>query len=173
VAQPTPAPPADRSDRTAESSFVSGKPPAPRITSETKDEPMTHTTTTENSERAVQAVMEAVSAAWADNDVDAFVAHYADDATAVLPGFALLSKPVIRAAMAAAFAGPLKATRRLHRVQGTRFLDDATAIVISRSVTVPGGEDEPPADRWSIATWVLSNHSGRWLIRAYHDCPAA
>jgi hypothetical protein len=54
-----------------------------------------------------------------------------------------------------------------------RFLDDATAVLISRSVTVTAGEDEPPGDRWSITTWVLSDHSGRWPIEAYHDCPAA
>ena len=135
--------------------------------------PLTSATVQDADEHAVRAVIDAVSAAWADNDVAAFVAHYADDATAVLPGFALLSKAVIRTAMAAAFADQLKGTRRIHRVQGVRFLDNATAIVISRSVTVRTHENEPPADRWSIATWVLSGRSGRWLIEAYHDCPAA
>jgi uncharacterized protein (TIGR02246 family) len=130
-------------------------------------------TTTTTPETAVRAVIDAVSAAWADNDVTAFIDCYADDATAVLPGFALLSRAVIGTAMAAAFADQLKGTRRVHRVQGVRFLDDATAIVITRSVTVPAGGAEPPADRWSIATWVLSGRSGRWLIEAYHDCPAA
>ncbi|MGC4880527.1 SgcJ/EcaC family oxidoreductase [Micromonospora sp. DT43] len=130
-------------------------------------------TSQDTAERAVQAVIDSVSAAWVDNDVDAFVAHYADDATAVLPGVALLSRAVIRTAMAAAFADQLRGTRRVHRVQGVRFLDDVTAIVISRSVTVDAGEDEPGADGWSIATWILSNRSGRWLVEAYHDCPAA
>jgi uncharacterized protein (TIGR02246 family) len=134
---------------------------------------MTSTMKQNTDEPAVRAVIDAVSAAWADNDVAAFVAHYADDATAVLPGFALLSKAVIRTAMAAAFAGQLKGTRRVHRVQGVRFLGDATAIVISRSATVSAAETEPAADRWSVATWVLSDRSGRWLIEAYHDCPAA
>jgi uncharacterized protein (TIGR02246 family) len=134
---------------------------------------MTSTTKQNTDEPAVRAVIDAVSAAWADNDVAAFVAHYADDATAVLPGFALLSKADIRSAMAAAFADQLKGTRRVHRVQDVRFLGDATAIVISRSATVSAVETEPAADRWSIATWVLSDRSGRWLIEAYHDCPAA
>lgn len=134
---------------------------------------MTSTTTQDTDEHAVRALIDAVSAAWADNDVAAFVAHYADDATAVLPGLALLSKAVIRTAMAAAFADQLVGTRRIHRVQDVRFLDNATAIVISRSVTVRAGENEPPADHWSIATWVLSDRTGRWLIGAYHDCPAA
>ncbi|MEU4339126.1 SgcJ/EcaC family oxidoreductase [Micromonospora lupini] len=134
---------------------------------------MSSTTTQDTAEQAVRAVIDSVSAAWVDNDVDAFVAHYADDATAVLPGVALLSRAVIRTAMAAAFADQLKGSRRVHRVQGVRFLDDVTAIVISRSVTVDVGENEPGGDRWSVATWVLSGRSGRWLIEAYHDCPAA
>jgi uncharacterized protein (TIGR02246 family) len=134
---------------------------------------MTSTTSQDTAELSVRAVIDAVSAAWVDNDVAAFVAHYADEATAVLPGVALLSRAVIGTAMAAAFADQLRGTRRVHRVQGVRFLDHITAIVISRSVTVARGENEPADDRWSIATWVLSGRSGRWLIEAYHDCPAA
>jgi len=124
-------------------------------------------------ERAVYAVVEAVSGAWADNDATAFVDHYAEDATAILPGFALRNRADIRTNMAAAFTAQLKGSRRIHQVQSVRFLGDATAIVISRSSTVFPGESEPPADRWSLATWVLSQRSGRWLIEAYHDCPAS
>ncbi|HEY0535980.1 MAG TPA: SgcJ/EcaC family oxidoreductase [Actinoplanes sp.] len=116
---------------------------------------------------AVRAVIGSAAEAWAANDVEAFVGHYAEEATAILPGFALLGRAAIRTAMGAAFAGPLKGTRRIHQVQGVRFLDDTTALVTTRSST------EPPADQWSIATWVLSARSGRWLIEAYHDCPAA
>ena len=124
-------------------------------------------------ERAVHAVVEAVSGAWADNDVTAFVGRYAEDATAILPGVALRNRADIRTAMAAAFAAQLKGSRRVHQVQSVRFPADRTAIVISRSGTVFPGETEPPADRWSLATWVLSQRSGHWLIEAYHDCPAS
>jgi uncharacterized protein (TIGR02246 family) len=124
-------------------------------------------------ERAVRAVVDAVSGAWADNDVTAFVDHYAEDATAILPGFALRNRADIRINMGAAFTAQLKGSRRIHQVQSVRFPGDATAIVISRSSTVFPRETEPAADRWSLATWVLSQHSGRWLIEAYHDCPAA
>jgi uncharacterized protein (TIGR02246 family) len=123
-------------------------------------------------ERAVRAVVNAVSGAWADNDATAFVEHYAENATAILPGFALRNRADIQTNMAKAFAAQLKGSRRIHQVQSVRFPADATAIVISRSSTVFPGETEPPADRWSLATWVLSQHSGRWLIEAYHDCPA-
>lgn len=147
------------------------------------------------SEQEVRAVIDAVSTAWADNDVTAFVDHYADEATAILPGFSLLSRAVLRTAMAAAFEQQLKGSRRVHQVQSVRFLDDTTAVVISRSATVfPSSSDipgssgslgssgspgssgfpafpEPAPDGWSMATWVFSGRSGRWLIEAYHDCP--
>jgi uncharacterized protein (TIGR02246 family) len=129
----------------------------------------------EGDERAVRAVIDAVSGAWADNDAAAFVGHYAEEATAILPGYALRDRSDIRTAMTQAFAGQLKGSRRIHQVQSVRFLGDATAtaIVISQSGTLFPGEAEPPANRWSLATWTLSKHSGRWLIEAYHDCPAA
>jgi uncharacterized protein (TIGR02246 family) len=121
----------------------------------------------------VRAVIEAVSRAWADGDAEDFVEHYADEATAILPGFTLLGGAVIRTAMAEAFAGPLKDTRRIHEVRSARFLDDVTAIVITRSATVPATAAEPPSGGWSTATWTLSGRSGRWLVEAYHDCPAS
>jgi uncharacterized protein (TIGR02246 family) len=120
----------------------------------------------------VSAVVEAVTNAWAANDAPGFVQHYSEDATAILPGFHLRNKTEIRTAMADAFAGPLKGSRRRHEVQTVRHLDDDTAIVISQSSTLFPGEAEPPAERWSLATWVLSRRTGQWLIEAYHDCPA-
>jgi uncharacterized protein (TIGR02246 family) len=121
---------------------------------------------------AVRAVFDAVSSAWAGSDADAFVEWYTEDATAILPGYYLPGKANIRASMADAFAGPLNGSRRIHVLQSVRFLDDDTAIVISKSSTLFPGEAEPPAERWALATWVLSKHAGRWLIEAYHDCPA-
>ncbi|MCW2889850.1 MAG: hypothetical protein JWL58_6712 [Streptosporangiaceae bacterium] len=123
-------------------------------------------------ERALRAVFDAVSRAWADNDADLFVQSYTDDATAILPGYHLPSRTDIRASMAAAFTGPLKGSRRIHMVQNVRFLNDDIAIVISRSGTQFPGEAEPAPEQWALATWVLARHAGKWLIEAYHDCPA-
>jgi uncharacterized protein (TIGR02246 family) len=122
---------------------------------------------------AVRAVFDAVTHAWADNDADAFVEWYSDAATAILPGYLLRGKAGVRASMAEAFAGPLKGSQRIHAVQSMRLLGDDTAIVISRSGTLFPGEAEPPADRWAFATWLLSRQDGRWLVEAYHDCPAS
>jgi uncharacterized protein (TIGR02246 family) len=123
-------------------------------------------------ERAVRAVFDATSMAWADGDADAFVEAYAENATVILPGVHLRGKADIRASMGDAFAGPLKDSRRIHAVRDVRFLGDEVAIVITASVTALPGEADPPAERREMATWVLSKGDGRWLVEGYHSCPA-
>jgi uncharacterized protein (TIGR02246 family) len=120
-------------------------------------------------EAGVRAVFDAVMAAWADNDADDFAARYTETATVVLPGFHLPGRAAIHSAMAEAFGGPLKGSRRIHEIQSIRFPADHIAIVISRSATVPPDEAAPAT--WSLATWVLTDHPGHWQIEAYHDCP--
>jgi uncharacterized protein (TIGR02246 family) len=126
---------------------------------------------------AIRAVFDEVATAWEKGDTDAFVARYADDATAILPGFYLPGKDAIRTSMAAAFAGGLKGSRRIHEIRSIRHLGDGTAIVITDSTTLfPGeggvrGEARPGAEQRERATWVLSGRDGRWLIEAYHGCP--
>jgi uncharacterized protein (TIGR02246 family) len=119
----------------------------------------------------LRTVFEAVMQAWREGDATAFSAHYASEATVILPGIHLRGSAVIQASMAEAFAGPLKDTRRIHQVEHIRFLDDTTALVTTRSGTTLPGEPEPAADRWSLATWVLSRSTGPWLVEAYHDSP--
>ena len=121
---------------------------------------------------AIRAVFTQTSRAWADGDGEAFAAWYASDATVILPGVYLPGQDAIREAMAAAFAGPLKNTRRSHQVRSIRFTSPGTAIVITNSVTVPPGEPQPTAQQRERATWVLSRSEGRWLIHAYHSSPA-
>jgi uncharacterized protein (TIGR02246 family) len=127
---------------------------------------------TRTDERAVLAVFDATSRAWAKGDADAFAGWYGDKATVILPGVRLSGKTAVLAGMADAFALPLKGSKRVHEAQDVRFLGADTAIVVTRSVTVFSGETEPPAERWELATWTLSRSSGGWLIEAYHSCPA-
>ena len=88
---------------------------------------------------AIRAVFAQTSRAWADGDGEAFAAWYAPDATVILPGVYLPGQDAIREAMAAAFAGPLKNTRRSHQVRSIRFTSPGTAIVITDSVTRAAG----------------------------------
>lgn len=89
----------------------------------------------------------------------------------IFPGTWLRGKAGIRAAMADAFAGPLKNTKRVHKVQSVRFLGEDAAAVVTRSATVFPGEADPAAKRWELATWALSWQDGRWIVEADHSCP--
>jgi uncharacterized protein (TIGR02246 family) len=126
----------------------------------------------ETDERAVAAVFEETSRAWADGDAGAFTRWYAEGATVILPGVHLRDRAEVRAAMGAAFADPLKDSERIHAVQSVRFLGTDVAVVVTRSATRFPGETEAPAERWELATWTLSRNDGQWLIEAYHSCPA-
>jgi uncharacterized protein (TIGR02246 family) len=119
---------------------------------------------------AVRAVLDRVYAAWAKNDADAFVASYAADATALLPGSYLQDKEAIRATMAVAFAGPLKGSRGVNKIQSIRFPSAGTAIVISKGAVVLAGEAEPRAENRALETWVLSRQDGTWRVQAFHNC---
>lgn len=124
-------------------------------------------------EQAVLATFEATSKAWADGDAEAFVAWYADDASVILPGFSLDGRADINGSMAAAFAGPLNGSRRVHDARSMRFLGAGTVIVVTASETVFPGEDSAPAERRDLATWVLTRRDGQWLVRSYHSCLAS
>jgi uncharacterized protein (TIGR02246 family) len=129
------------------------------------------TATLSENDTAVRAVFTEVSRAWADGDAEAFADWCADGASAVLPGVRLQDRDAIRSAMAAAFAGSLRGSRRIHEVRRIRFLGDGTAIALTDSATVFPGEAEVPSERREWATWVLARHGDRWLIEAYHGCP--
>jgi len=127
---------------------------------------------TDTKDREVLAVIDSLYQAWADNDADAFVASYTEDATSILPGDYNASRAAVRDRMAAGFAGPLKGSQVRDEVQSVRHLGADAAIVVSRSAVLMAGETEAPDDRWVMATWTLTRRNGRWLLAAYHNCPA-
>jgi uncharacterized protein (TIGR02246 family) len=127
---------------------------------------------TDTKDREILAVLDGIYKAWADNDADAFVASYTEDATSILPGSYSAGRAATRDRMAAGFAGPLKGSQVRDEVQSVRHLGTDAAIVVTRSAVVMAGETEAPGDRWVIATWTLTRRNGRWLLAAYHNCPA-
>ena len=123
-------------------------------------------------EGAVRETLRGIYDAWAANDADAFAASYVEDATVVLPGVYKDGKNEVRNYMAAAFDGPLKGSQGIDEPQNVRFLDDNTAVVVSEAGILMAGESELPDERRVRATWVLSRQDGKWLVSAYHNCPA-
>ena len=132
---------------------------------------MTSNPTRANDDSAVAAVLDEVYAAWAAGDADAFVAPYAEHATAVLPGSYLQDKEAIRTTMAEGFTGPLRGSKGLHQVQSIRFPGADTAIVISKGGIVYAGQTGTAAETRSVETWVLSRQDGTWRIEAFHNSP--
>ena len=126
----------------------------------------------EQAHEAVLATFKTMSDAWALMDAAQFAACYADDATVIGPGICLRGKDDISGSMAAAFAGPLKRSRRPHSAQSVRFLSGDTAVVVTESATIFPGEAEAPPDRQHLVTWILTRHDGQWLVEANHICPA-
>ena len=128
---------------------------------------------TDADRRAVLAVIQAGYAAWEANDADAFVAVYLDDATVVQPGIHKKNRHEIRTTMAAAFEGPLKGSRVIDTPQDVRFVNDETAIVVSKGGIVFPGETTCPSDRMVRATWVVTKRDGHCLVAAYHNSPVS
>ncbi|WP_241844454.1 YybH family protein [Kitasatospora sp. CB01950] len=116
---------------------------------------------------AIDAVLDATYRAWEANDADAFVAHYTEDATAVLPGSLRDGREAIRAAMAQGFSGPLKGSSTWNRRLGIHFLgdsdsdsdsdsdNDCAAIVVGESgILFAGGAKSPrPAGSTPPGSW--------------------
>jgi uncharacterized protein (TIGR02246 family) len=122
-------------------------------------------------DRAVRAVLDEVYAAWAANDADAFVAPYAETATAVLPGTYLPDRQAIRATMATLFAGELNGSKGLHEVQTIRFVGTDVAVVISKGAMLLTGQTEPDAANRALETWVLPRQAATWRVQAFCNCP--
>lgn len=122
-------------------------------------------------DRQVRAVLDEVDAAWAANDADAFVAPYAETATAVLPGTYLPDRQAIRAAMATLFAGTLNSSKGLHEVQTIRLVGANVAVVISKGAMLLAGQTKPDAANRALETRVLSRQAGTWRAQAFCNCP--
>jgi uncharacterized protein (TIGR02246 family) len=124
-------------------------------------------------ESDVLATIDAVYAAWAANDADAFVAGYAADATATLPGVRLPNREAIRASMVDTFATSLQGSRAHYRPEQVRFPTLDTAVVTATSVIQFAGQDRPAEETRALDTWALARHDGRWQVESFHSSPAA
>ncbi|WP_028058920.1 SgcJ/EcaC family oxidoreductase [Candidatus Solirubrobacter pratensis] len=120
----------------------------------------------------VRALFTEIYAAWSDNDADAFATFYREDATVVMPGVRHIGRSAIRDSMAAGFEGRLKGSSAVDEPVDLRFVDEDTAIVISKAGILMAGEADVPAEREVNATWVLTKQDEGWLVAAYANAPA-
>jgi uncharacterized protein (TIGR02246 family) len=142
----------------------------PEVRDEMSTKEMTTSEATLEDDRAVRAVLDGVYDAWALNDPDAFVAGYAEGATAIHTGAFMPSRAAIREVMAAVFLGPLEGSRGEHEVQEVRFVGADTAIVISRGSVVMAGQTSAAPESRTLDSWVLSRLGGTWRVEAFHNC---
>jgi uncharacterized protein (TIGR02246 family) len=96
-------------------------------------------------EAAIRAVLDALYAAWAAGDADAFVAEYTPDATSILPGSLREGREAVRENMRHGFAGPLAGTTTVDRWRSLRFVGRDGAIVVSESGVLFSGQSRFPA----------------------------
>lgn len=121
---------------------------------------------------AINAMLGEMYRGWADNDADAFVKFYKDDATAILPGSLRDGKKVIRDLMAAGFEGPLRGSSTVNKQLSLRFLGENGAVATEEAGILFAGETTVPDDRKIYATWTFEKCEGRWMVAAYHNSPA-
>lgn len=134
---------------------------------------MTQTTPeTATETAAVHALLDQLSAAWAENDAKKFAELFAPEGTVVLPGDVLLDgRAHIEGFMTQAYQGPYKGTGVTGRALVTHFHDENTAVMITEGGVLAPGETEPAPQRAIRATWVCLKRDGRWLLAAYQNSP--
>jgi uncharacterized protein (TIGR02246 family) len=132
-------------------------------------------TTNEATARAGAAAVGAIdriTAAWANNDADAFAAVFTDDATLVLPGDVhLVGREQIRSFMRNGYSGPFKGTRVTGRPLSLRRVTDEVMVVTTEGGVLHAGESDVSAQRAIRASWILARQGDEWLITAYHNSP--
>jgi uncharacterized protein (TIGR02246 family) len=122
-------------------------------------------------EAGVRHTLDAVYAAWAANDADAFVERYEADATVTMAGAYRANRDQIRDHMAAGFAGPLKGSTVIDEVVGIHYPSDDVAVVVSESGIILAGTDSVAPERMVRATWTLRHRDAGWMVTAYASSP--
>jgi uncharacterized protein (TIGR02246 family) len=124
---------------------------------------------------SVQDTLTRLAAAWNDGDAGAYADLFTPDATYVIfDGTVVSGRAAIEEGHRALFAGPLRGFRMEPPTAAVpvRYLGADVAHVLATGGTRPPGQEETPADRASVVSFVLVRGEDGWKIAAFQNTRA-
>jgi uncharacterized protein (TIGR02246 family) len=124
---------------------------------------------------SVEDTLTRLAAAWNDGDATAYADLFTPDATYVIfDGTVTRGRAAIEEGHRALFAGPLRGFRMDPPTAAVpiRYLTPDTAHVLVTGGTRPPGQEEVPADRASVVSFVLVRAGADWKIAAFQNTRA-
>ncbi|MFC9892996.1 SgcJ/EcaC family oxidoreductase [Nocardia sp. NPDC127579] len=116
---------------------------------------------------AIRAVFDAMYAAWASGDADAYGALFTEDATyTAFFGAQYRGRADIVESHRALLRTFLKGTELAGELVDIRLVTPDVAVVIGRGDTYKGRR---PERLTKVQTYMLVRRDGRWLITAFHN----
>lgn len=117
--------------------------------------------------QSIQAIQDALNAAWAAKDAAGYAAPYAEDGNLIAPvGAVLAGRAAIEARHAILFAGPLKNSTQVITFQRVQMLTGTIAIVDGDAVLTNAG-----VTTHTLMRFVMTKDQGRWEIAAGQGTP--
>jgi uncharacterized protein (TIGR02246 family) len=124
---------------------------------------------TEN-EAAVRKTLDAVTAAWLDNDGGAFAEQFGQHATIVtVEGLYCKGRESIRELLTMLYAGPFKGSKVFQEIEDIRFVGADVALVVCWNAILAGGLKELPPEETRRATYALSKQDGQWYVESFQN----
>jgi uncharacterized protein (TIGR02246 family) len=123
---------------------------------------------------SVEDALTRLAAAWNDGDATAYAGLFTADATYVIfDGTVVRGRTAIEEGHRALFAGPLRGFRmEPPAAVPVRYLGADVAHVLATGGTRPPGQEELPADRASVVSFVLVRDEDDWKIAAFQNTRA-
>jgi uncharacterized protein (TIGR02246 family) len=123
---------------------------------------------------SIEDTLTRLAAAWNDGDATAYADLFTPDATYVIfDGTVVRGRDAIEEGHRALFAGPLRGFRMDPPTAApVRYLGTDVAHVLATGGTRPPGQEELPAGRASVVSFVLVREGEDWRIAAFQNTRA-
>lgn len=119
---------------------------------------------------SVRRLLDQPNEAWERGDATAYAAFFTEDGDLIaFDGTHVVGRTAIAGFMQQNFDGPLKNTRVSAEVRDLRFLTADVAIMHTEGAVLFPGENEIPASRNSVQTFVATRTDEGWRIAAFHN----